>query len=132
MPDIEISSDLSRIDFHATSDLIKASYWGEKRTDEINRRGFENSLCVAAFLEGKQVGFGRAITDRALFAYLADIVVWPQHRGRGIGKRLLAALLDHPDLATVVHFSLTTADAQGLYAKFGFVPDGRYMRLERK
>lgn len=132
MPDIEISSDLSRIDFHATSDLIKASYWGEKRTDEINRRGFENSLCVAAFLEGKQVGFGRAITDRALFAYLADIVVWPQHRGRGIGKRLLAALLDHPDLATVVHFSLTTADAQGLYAKFGFVPDGRYMRLERQ
>ncbi len=132
MPDIEISSDLSRIDFHATSDLIKASYWGEKRTDEINRRGFENSLCVAAFLDGKQVGFGRAITDRALFAYLADIVVWPQHRGRGIGKRLLAALLDHPDLATVVHFSLTTADAQGLYAKFGFVPDGRYMRLERK
>jgi len=86
---------------------------------------------VAAFLDGKQVGFGRATTDRALFAYLSDIIVWPEHRGAGIGKKLVEALIGHPDLATVVHFSLSTDDAQGLYAKFGFVQDGRYMRLER-
>lgn len=132
MPDIEISFDLSRIDFRATADLIRASYWGGRRTDELSRKAFENSVCVAAFLEGKQVGFGRATTDRTLFAYLSDIIVWPEHRGLGIGKKLVEALIGHPDLATVVHFSLSTDDAQGLYAKFGFVRDGRYMRLERR
>jgi GNAT superfamily N-acetyltransferase len=122
LPDVEISFDLSRIDFQTTSNLIKESYWGGARTDELNRQAFANSLCAAAYLEGEQVAFGRAITDHALFAYLADIIVWPHHRGRGIGKKLVGALLDHPDLATVVHFSLTTSDAHKLYAQFGFAP----------
>jgi GNAT superfamily N-acetyltransferase len=133
LSDIEISFDPSRIDFRATSDLIKASYWGGARTDELNRRAFASSLCAAAYLDGKQVGFGRLVTDYTVFAYLSDILVWPQHRGRGIGKRLVQALLDHPDLASVPHFCLRTDDAHELYGKFDFEPstDGRYMRLQR-
>ena len=134
MADIEISFDLARIDFRATSDLLMASYWGGRRTDDTNRRAFENSFCAAAYIDGVQVAFGRAITDRAVFAYLADIIVWPGHRGSGIGQKLVQALLDHPDLASVDHWCLATSDAHGLYEKYGFKPsaEGRYMRLDRK
>ncbi|TIQ36862.1 MAG: GNAT family N-acetyltransferase [Mesorhizobium sp.] len=131
MPDVEISFDLSRIDFRATSDQLMASYWGSARNDEMHHRAFAHSLCVGAYVDGKQVGFARAITDYTVFAYLADIIIWPEHRGRGIGKRLVQALLDHPEVKTVSHWSLTTSDAHSLYQKFGFETDGRYMRLER-
>ena len=134
MPDIEISFDRSRIDFRATSDVIKASYWGDSRTDEGHRRAFENSLCVGAYMDGKQMGFGRVVSDYAYFAYLADIVIWPDFRGAGIGTRLIRALLDHPELASVEGWSLRTSDAHELYARFGFVTqnDGMYMRLVRE
>lgn len=133
MADCEISFDMSRLDFRATSDLLMASYWGVGRTDETHRRAFANSLCAAAYIDGRQVGFGRAITDRTVFAYLADIIVWPDYRGRGIGPRLVRALIEHPEVKTVAHWSLSTSDAHGVYEKLGFKPstDGRYMRLDR-
>jgi len=133
MLDCEISFDMSRIDFRATSDLLTASYWGAGRSDEFHRRAFANSLCVGAYIDGNQIGFGRAITDRTVFAYLADIIVWPEHRGQGIGKQLVRALIDHPELGTVSHWSLSTGDAHGVYEKLGFKrsTDGRYMRLDR-
>jgi ribosomal protein S18 acetylase RimI-like enzyme len=133
MTGIEISFDLSRIDFEKTAAFVGESYWGVTRAVEQSRRAFENSLCAGAYLDGVQVAFARAVTDYAVFAYLADVIVWPEHRGRGIGQQLVRAFLDHPELAQVGHFCLTTVDAQGLYEKFGFVPstDGRYMRLDR-
>lgn len=133
MPDCEISFDMSRIDFRATSDLLMASYWGAGRSDDFHRRAFGNSFCTAAYIDRNQVGFGRAITDRTVFAYLADIIIWPQHRGQGIGTQLVRALINHPELNTVSHWSLSTSDAHGLYEKLGFKgsTDGRYMRLDR-
>lgn len=133
MAEVEISFDPDRIDFAATSQLIKASYWGAKRSDDIHRRAFDNSLCVGAFMGGEQVGFARVITDYACFAYLCDVIVWPERRGAGIGKKLIRALLDHPDLATVGGWNLRTADAHSLYAGFGFEisEDGKAMLLRR-
>lgn len=130
---MEISHDLSRLDFRATSDLLKASYWGGQRTDEVNRRAFANSICAIALVDGRQAGFARASGDRAVFARISDVVVWPEHRGKGIGKALVEALLDHPELRTVPTFMLNTADAHGLYARYGFRPvvDGNEMRLDR-
>jgi len=130
---MEISHDLARLDFRATSDLLKASYWGGQRTDEINRRAFENSVCAIALIDGKQVGFARASGDRAVYARISDVVVWPEHRGKGIGKALVEALLDHPDLGSISTFMLNTSDAHSLYARFGFKPttDGNEMRLDR-
>lgn len=130
---VEISFDLARIDFRATCDIIVASSRGEKRTDEAHRIAFGNSVCAGAYLDGKQVGFGRVITDQAIFAYLADIIVWPEHRGKGIGKDIVRALLEHPDLADVQYWNLRTADAHGLYEKFGFktMTDGMFMRFHR-
>jgi GNAT superfamily N-acetyltransferase len=75
---------------------------------------------LGAYLDGNQVGFGRAITDRTVFAYLADVIIWPEYRGRGIGTRLVQALIDHPDCRTVIHWSLSTNDAHGLYVKARF------------
>ncbi|PWK69874.1 GNAT family N-acetyltransferase [Aminobacter sp. AP02] len=134
MTAVEISFDLTRIDFGKTSDVIKASYWGAQRSDDLNRRALENSLCVAAYLDGQQVGFARVVTDYACFAYVCDVIVWPEHRGLGIGKKLVQALLDHPDLASVTGWSLRTSDAHTLYNKFGFKVsnDGMYMRLARQ
>lgn len=130
---MEISHDLSRLDFRATSDLLKASYWGGQRTDEVNRRAFANSICAIALVDGRQAGFARASGDRAVFARISDVIVWPEYRGRGVGKALIESLLDHPELRTVSTFMLNTADAHGLYARYGFRPvvDGNEMRLDR-
>ena len=133
MRDVEISFDPSRIDFRATSDQLMQSYWGVSRTNEATRRAFDNSLCAGAYLDGEQVGFARAITDYTIFAYIADVIIWPEHRGQGIGKRLVQALIDHPGVGTVTHWSLSTDDAHRLYEKFGFKAsiNGSYMRLDR-
>jgi GNAT superfamily N-acetyltransferase len=134
MGDYEISFDPRRIDFRATSDILKASYWGAGRSFAGHERAFALSLCAGAYFEGKQVGFARAVTDRTFFGYLCDIVVWPGHRGKGLGQQLVRAFLDHPDLDSIPHWSLSTSDAHGLYEKFGFVRamDGQYMRLSRQ
>ena len=73
------------------------------------------------------------MTDYACFAYLCDVIVWPDKRGVGIGKKLVRAMLDHPDLVGVPAFSLRTGDAHSLYEAFGFQvsDDGMYMRLVR-
>jgi GNAT superfamily N-acetyltransferase len=130
---MEISHDLTRLDFQATSDLLKASYWGSQRTDEINRRAFENSVCAIALIDARQVGFARASGDRAVFARISDVIVWPEHRGKGIGRALVQTLLDHPALRSVSTWMLNTSDAHGLYRRFGFKPttDGNEMRLDR-
>lgn len=133
MTELEISFDPARIDFRRTSDLIMASPWGGARTDEINRRAFENSVCAIALFDGGQIGFARASGDRAVFARISDVIVWPDHRARGAGKALVAALLQHPELQTVSTWMLNTTDAHGLYERFGFrrVDAGTEMRLDR-
>lgn len=131
---VEISFDLSVLDFETTSDLLKESYWGGGRTDEINRRAFGNSVCAIALIGGRQVGFARASGDRAVFSRISDVIVWPEHRGRGVGTMLVEALLAHPELKTVSTWMLNTSDAHGLYRRLGFQPvtGGNEMRLDRQ
>lgn len=117
---VEISHDLAHLDFARASELIRTSYWGKERTDEINWRAFQNSVCAIALINGRQVGFGRVSGDRAVFARISDVIVWPGCRGRGVGKAIVRALLGHPELATVGTWTLSTNDAHGLYEQFGF------------
>lgn len=130
---MRITSDLDCLDFETTHALLKATYWGSQRTPELDRRAFGHSICAIALDDGLQVGFARAHGDQTLFARISDVIVWPGHRGKGIGKALVEALLDHPELRTVQTWMLNTADAQGLYERYGFRPctDGHEMRLDR-
>ena len=134
MTDYEISLDPARIDVEAAHAYISTSYWAQGMPIEVLRKAVANSLCVAAFAQGTQVGFARAVTDRATFAYLADVYVLEAHRGRGLSRRLVAALLDHPEMQGLRRLMLVTRDAHGLYEKFGFTAlahPARVMELHR-
>jgi GNAT superfamily N-acetyltransferase len=121
-PLYEISSDPSRLDVDMIHAFLRNSYWARNIPHDVVEKSIRNSLCFGAFTGGRQVGFARAITDRAVFAYLADVFVLPEHRGRGVGRLLVQSILDHPDLQGLRRLLLATKDAHGLYATFGFEP----------
>ena len=128
----EISTDLARVDVSATHSFLTQTYWSPGISIEVVRKAIQNSVCVSAWNGEKQVGFARAATDKATFAYLADVYVLEDHRGRGLSRRLVQALLHTPDLQGLRRLMLATRDAHGLYEKFGFkslaAPD-RFMEL---
>lgn len=122
VPELEISTDCGRIDVDFVHRHLSGSYWATGRTREVVERSMQNSLCFGAFRGVQQVAFGRAITDRAVFAYIADVFVIPEWRGQGIGKALIGAMLGHPDLRGLQVILLRTRDAASLYSQFGFQP----------
>src|SRR5262249_11391720 len=97
-----------------------SSYWATGRSLAVVERSIAHSLCVGAYCAAEQIGFARVATDRAVFAYLMDVFVVPEYRGRGIGKALVRAVVAHPDLQGLRLFALRTGAAPGLYASFGF------------
>ena len=118
----EISTDRSRLDIALIHDFLRSSYWAEGIPRAIVERSIERSLCFGAFLDGRQVGFARVISDFATFAYAADVFVVSEHRGRGVAKLLMSAIVEHSDLQGLRRILLATRDAHGLYAQFGFQP----------
>ena len=118
-----------RIDAVAAHAFLSQSYWSRGIPLETVRRALDNSLCVAAWLDEAQVGFARVVTDRATFAYLADVYVLDAHRGRGLAKTMVARLHDHPDLQGLRRWLLATKDAHSLYRGMGWsdVPDPSIM-----
>ncbi len=119
-----IDAEPGRIDLDAVHAYIGGeSYWARGRDRDTVARSIAGSVCVGLYApDGAQVGFARAITDRATSAHLCDVYVLEGHRGGGRGKALVAAMLAHPGLAAVPRWTLNTSDAQGLYAGFGFRP----------
>ena len=93
-------------------------------TFEVMRRSIEHSLPFGLYRGRGQVGFARAVTDFAVFAYVGDVFVVPAHRGRGLSKWLMETMLAHPDLQGLRRWNLATRDAHGLYRRFGFEPAG--------
>jgi GNAT superfamily N-acetyltransferase len=115
-----ISSDVSLIDLEVVHSFLTESYWARGVSEEIVRRSIENSVCFGAYKDRKQVGFARAVTDRATFAFLADVFVLESDRSNGVGNMLVEAAMNHPELRELRRWLLATDDAHGLYAKFGF------------
>jgi GNAT superfamily N-acetyltransferase len=115
--------------------LSEESYWAAGIPRELVERSIAHSLCFGAFDGERQVGFARVVTDYATFGYLADVFVLESHRGRGIGKELMRAVMEHPELGVLRRWHLVTRDAHSLYAQFGFAaldaPE-RHMALTRK
>jgi N-acetylglutamate synthase-like GNAT family acetyltransferase len=118
----DISNDPARLDMDLIHGFLDGSYWAKGIPREVVERSLKNSLCFGVYCEGKQMGFARVITDYATFAYVADVFVAPEHRGKGVSKHLMKAILAHPDLQGLRRVLLVTRDAQGLYSQFGFSP----------
>ena len=128
--DVEISTDPNRLDLDVIHRFLsEQSYWARGRSIEVTRRAIDHSLCFGAYLGDQQVGFARVVTDRATHAWLADVFILDEYRGRGYGKALIRAVVEHPDLQGLRRWLLATKDAHGLYAQYGFesVPPDRFM-----
>ncbi len=116
-----ISTDKGRLNIDFIADyLINHTYWASTRTIEQVKTSIEHSLCFGVYCENKQMAFGRVMSDFATFAYLADVFVVNDFRGRGISKALMKFILTHPQLQKLRRFMLATRDAHELYKKFGF------------
>lgn len=116
-----ISTDKNKLDIDCIADyLIKHTYWASTRTPEQVKTSIEHSMCFGVYYQNKQIAFGRVMSDCATFAYLADVFVIDEFRGRGISKVLMKFILAHPQLQNLRRFMLATRDAHGLYAQFGF------------
>jgi GNAT superfamily N-acetyltransferase len=129
-----ISTDRDRLDIELIHRFLsEESYWAPGVRRDVVERSIAHSLCFGLHLGGDQVGFARVVTDRAAFAYLADVFVVEAQRGRGLGKWLIETVLSHPDLQNLRRFFLGTADAHSLYERYGFVPvdASRMMELHR-
>lgn len=122
----EISTDPNTLDVALIHEfLASSSYWATGRSRAVVERSIAHSICFGAYHHQRQVGqvgFARVVTDHAVFAYLMDVFVLPDHRGRGVGKALMTAVVGHSDLQGLRLFALRTRDAHGLYAQFGFGP----------
>ena len=118
--DYEISTDPARIDARMVHEFLANSYWARGIPLEIVRKSIENSICFGVYFGKQQVGFARIISDLATFAYLADVFILPDYRGRGLSRWLMECIVSHPDLQGLRRWMLATHDAHGLYAKFGF------------
>jgi GNAT superfamily N-acetyltransferase len=131
--DYLISTDRTRLDVELIHDFISnQSYWGQGRAIEVVRRALDNSLNFGIYNDTQQVGFARVVTDYATFAWIADVFVLTEHRGRGLSKWLMEVVLSHPRLQGFRRWVLATKDAHSLYARFGFIPLHRPERwLER-
>jgi predicted metal-dependent hydrolase/GNAT superfamily N-acetyltransferase len=135
LDELEISTDRARLDIELIHRFLgEESYWAKNVPREIVERSIANSLCFGVYREGKQIAFARVISDFATFAYLADVFVLKEERGKGVSKFLVEYILAHPQLEGLRRFLLATEDAQGLYAQFGFEPithPERYMTIHR-
>ena len=112
--------------------LSKESYLAHNIPVDVVRRSIENSISFGVYHLGKQVGFARVTTDKATFAYLADVFIIEHYRGKGLSRMLLESIHAHPELQGLRRWMLGTRDAHGLYIKIGWTsipnPD-RFMQL---
>jgi len=117
-----ISTEKEKLDIDLIHSFLNRTYWAEGISKEIIRRSIEWSLCFGVYENDRQVGFARMITDKATFAYLADVFIIEDYRGRGLSKWLMGVIMSHPDLQGLRRMILATKDAHGLYKQFGFSP----------
>jgi ribosomal protein S18 acetylase RimI-like enzyme len=130
-----LSTDRSRLDVDLVLEMLIHSHWGGEMTRERLVRAIENSISIGVYAPAGQVAFARVVTDLATYAYLTDVIVAESARGRGIGKWMVEAILEHPDLQGLRRIALFTRDAKGLYERFGFTTDpprSVYMELRTR
>lgn len=124
--DFIISTDKSGLDIRVIHNFLSNSYWAKGRPLKTMKQAIDNSLCFGLYYKNSsmskadQIGFARVITDYATFAYIADVFILEEYRGKGLSKWLMEIILDYDKLKNLKRWSLATRDAHGLYEKFGF------------
>ena len=118
--DLIISTDPERIDLDAVCDFLSRAYWADKRTRSTIERSIRNSLVFGVYEGQRMAAMARVITDHATLAWLCDVFVHEDYRGRGIGKWLMESIMSHPELKGLRRWLLATRDAHGLYGRYGF------------
>lgn len=121
IPGYRVSSNQLDMDLTVIYNYISNSYWAGNIPINTMKKAMHNSLCFGVFTDfGQQVAFARMVTDSATFAYLADVFVVEDHRGKGISKWLMKTILEDKNLQGIRRMVLATSDAHGLYEQFGF------------
>ncbi|MBO9632624.1 MAG: GNAT family N-acetyltransferase [Chitinophagaceae bacterium] len=127
-----ISTSKDRLDIGYIQTKLSQTYWATDIPRSVVERSIQHSLCFGVYADGHQIGFARMITDSATFAYLCDVFIDEDFRGRGISKWMMSVIMDHPDLQGLRRMMLGTKDAHGLYRQYGFnelaAPD-RWMEI---
>jgi GNAT superfamily N-acetyltransferase len=114
-----ITDDRLKANPDSIKKLLSKSYWAENRDIRTIKKTIENSICISIYLDNEQIGFARIVTDYAVFAWIADIIIEESHRGKGLGKEIMRIIQEHSLIPNSVQV-LRTKDAHGLYEKFGF------------
>ncbi len=117
-----IDTDKNRLDRKLIHNFLLTTYWAKTITFEKVNKAIDNSLCFGIYSGSNQIGFARVLSDFSGFAYIADVFVLPEYRGKGLSKWLMKVILDYPDLQGLRRWLLATKDAHSLYEKFGFTP----------
>ncbi|HZQ24576.1 MAG TPA: GNAT family N-acetyltransferase [Terriglobales bacterium] len=120
--DFLISTDRTLIDLEAVYRFLTNCYWAKGIPRDVVARSIEHSLCFGVYRGTRQAGFARVISDYATYAYIGDVFILEEHRGLGLGRQLIEAIMQHPSLQGLRRWSLVTRDAHGLYQPFGFTP----------
>ena len=117
---ITVSTDNSKLNVPFIYNFLKDVYWTAGRTMEEVQTTIDASFCFGIYLDNEQIGFCRVITDYVVFAYVMDVFIDSNHRGKGYSSILIEAMLTEPKLQQVKIWRLATSDAHFLYEKFGF------------
>ncbi len=117
---ITISTDKSKLQIEVIQGFLTTTYWANGRTIDEVKKTIEHCLCFGVYFEDKQIGFARIATDYTVFAYLMDVFILPNYRGKGYSKQLMKAIHEEPQLKACKVWMLKTSDAHGLYKQFGF------------
>lgn len=115
-----ISTDKSKLQPEMICDFLSSAYWSNQRPRAAILKSLEHSLCFGLYFSDKQIGLARVITDYATFAYLCDVFVIEEYRGRSLGKWLMETVIAYPELTRLRRFMLATRDAHALYEQYGF------------
>jgi GNAT superfamily N-acetyltransferase len=131
-----ITTDKSRFDIDRIHRFLSSeSYWAQDIPREVVELSIQHSLCFGAFADRDFAGFARVVTDYATFAYIADVFVLPEHRGKGAAREIMKSIREHAALQVIRRWHLVTRDAHALYAAFGFRPlakPERHMEVARE
>lgn len=117
---ITVSTDKNKLDVPFIQHFLKDIYWAAGRTIAEVQTTINHSFCFGIYLDEKQIGFARVITDYVVFAYLMDVFITEEHRGKGYSSILIQNMMEEPKLKEVKIWRLATSDAHFLYKKFGF------------